>query len=744
MSQAKDTNPQKYHQTNHGPEIFPRRSPVLTTAEVEWREEVVTFLQRRLSNNTSSELSLPSRREVIKESPIIYEVGNKTSSMLADSQLNETRVLLQERLIEDVLIPLRIINEILKVQFGSPQLGNQQNLIDELVYILLTRRSKIEDAEKRLEAIKQKFPTWEDVALAPPDELKAVIMGSGLEDHKVKFIQGSLQFIREEFNRIDEADFANMSDWQLDQFLQKLPGVGKKTAACILMYVRSVDIFPADTHCLRVLDRLGIFKNFGFVWRQEDHKKAQEELPLLLMPPHIRNDLHRNLVALGKEICKQTPECNRCELKKFCTYYRTRVQAAHAKEKKSLAIDMFCGAGGFSLGLSRAGFKIVVAIDNNPDAIRTYRLNHPEIPDEAIIEDEIHSDARRIKIKQLRSLLKGQELDLLVGGPPCQGYSMMGNRVPHKYENGDKNFGANYKFTEDKRNHLFKAMLRVARELKPRYVVIENVPGLGSANIKKEKTYANHIAESLEKLGYQVELCLLEAVNFYIPQSRHRFFIFGTRQGQQVPNFSRLVQNKLDNELVPLKSALYDLPQLFVSDGKWITSHVNGAERDAELDRQYLTRFENLSIREETRVLYNHVSRFNNQDDIKLYSQLKQGETYNELVERVGQIKQFFKNYETENFHDKYYRLKWEEQSKTIVSHLNKDGNSFVHPLQDRSLTVREAARIQSFPDGYIFCGSRGAQFVQIGNAVPPVMAKIIGEVLMEAIKVQENGIGNE
>ncbi|MCK6628927.1 MAG: DNA (cytosine-5-)-methyltransferase [Anaerolineae bacterium] len=742
MPKVKDTEPKKYHPTSHGPEIFPRRPPVLTSAEMQWREEVVAFLQK-CQSDISPELSSPSSLAVIKERPATYKVGNEASSQAADSQPIKTEVL-RERLIKEILVPLRIINEILKVQFGSPELGNQQNLIDELVYILLTRRSKIEDAEKQLRAIKKKYATWEEVALTPPDELKSIIMGGGLEDHKVQFIQGSLRLICQEFGRIDEADFANMSDWQLDQFLQKLPGVGKKTAACILMYVRGMDIFPADTHCLRVLDRLGIFKNFGFAWRQEDHKKAQEELPLLLMPPHIRNDLHRNLVVLGKEICKQTPECDRCELKKFCAYYRTKAQAAHTEEKKSLAIDMFCGAGGFSLGLSRAGFKIVAAIDNNPDAIRTYRLNHPEIPDEAIIEDEIQSDARRVKLKQLRNLLKGQELDLLVGGPPCQGYSMMGNRVPHKYENGDKSFGSDYRFTEDKRNHLFKAMLRVARELKPRYVVIENVPGLGSASIKKEKTYADHIAESLERLGYQVKVCLLEAVNFYIPQNRHRFFIFGTRQGEPIPNLEKFKQNIQEGQMTTLKHALYDLPRLSVSDGQWVAAHSNGIGRNIEWDQRYLERFQ---IRGNTHILFNHVSRFNNEDDVRLYSELKEGETYQDLVSRIGMTKQFFKNYEVKNFHDKYYRLQWEGQSKTIVSHLHKDGNSFVHPDPDRqirSLSVREAARIQSFPDDYIFCGSRGAQFIQIGNAVPPIMAQAIGEVLVEAIKAQENEIDNE
>jgi DNA (cytosine-5)-methyltransferase 1 len=728
MPKAEST-PKKYHQTSHGPEIFPRRPPVLTSVEKEWRETVVAFLLERL-RAAPANLSLAPKPATIKESPATYRVRDDASLEPVSLQLDESEASLRERLTEEVLVPLRIINEILKVQFGSPELGNQKNLIDELIYILLTRRSKIEDAQKHLSALKKKYLTWEEVAFAPTEELKATIMGGGLEDHKVKFIQSSLQFIHERFGRIDEADFACMSDWELDQFLQELPGVGKKTSACILMYARSVDIFPADTHCIRVLDRLGIFKNFGLAWRQEDHKKAQNELPLLLMPPHIRGDLHRNLVVLGKEICKQTPECHRCELKKFCAYYRDEAQSAYKEEKKSLTIEMFCGAGGFSLGLSRAGFKIVAAIDNNPNAIRTYRLNHPEMPNEAVIE----GDAHQVDLDKLRYLLGDRKLDLLAGGPPCQGFSMMGNRVPHKFENGNKKFGSDYNFAEDKRNHLFEAIITVAEKLQPRYVVIENVPGLGSAEIE-EQSYADHIAEWLQVLNYQTQVVRLEATNFGVPQKRHRYFIFGIGQGEQP-----LALEKLKNKTLPvdkrakLKHALYDLPRLHPSDGNWIRAYPKDIEHTLELYRQYLGKF---NIRGNSCLLFNHVSRFNNQDDIDLYSNLMQGETYRQLVERL--IEQFgqkpsFTKYDTKNFRDKYYRLEWEGQSKTIVSHLHKDGNSFVHPLQNRSLTVREAARIQSFPDDYIFCGSRGAQFIQIGNAVPPVMAEAIGKILIEAL----------
>ena len=416
-----------------------------------------------------------------------------------------------------ILQSLRVINEVLKVRYESPEWGNQPHVIEELVYILLSRRSRIEDTKKHFQAIKARYSTWEASASAPPEELKSLIMGGGLEGDKVKFIQASLQTIYERFGRIAEADFLAMSEDELSEFLMELPGIGPKSAACIMLYARDADVFPADTHCIRVLNRLGLFKHFGFEWSQENHKQAERELGILV-PPHMRGDLHRNLLALGREVCKpREPLCDQCELRKFCTYYRRQQQKQHALLEAPTAIEMFCGAGGISLGLNRAGFKIVAAIDNDPDAIRTYRLNHPELSKEAVIE----GDAREISVAKLRQLLGEERLDLLVGGPPCQGFSMMGNRIPHKVENGDRRFGAGYKFAEDERNHLFEAMIRVARALQPCYVIIENVPGLSSAEIAAE-SYADYIVDQRRAADYRVEGVRLEAINVGTPQKRHR------------------------------------------------------------------------------------------------------------------------------------------------------------------------------------------------------------------------------
>ena len=711
-----------YYYSNHGPEIFPIRR-AFSSEEKQWCKDALQFVLKQTRIPNSSTI-----HTVIREPSLAYGANLRRES--DETTVGRPKRDIRQQLTE-VLLNLRVINEILKGQYGSPDWGNQPHVIDEIVFMLLTRRSKIEDAVTHLRFVRDHYAAWQDVAFASPDELRQVIAGGGLEDDKVRFIQASLQIVYEQFGRIDEADFVGMSNGELFEFLLRLPGFGPKSAACVLMYARRADIFPADTHCIRILNRLGLFAHLGFEWTQADHKQAEKDL-LMLIPPHIRSDLHRNLIALGREVCKTgKPLCGECETRKFCAYHRQHQQSLSVGVDTPTAIDVFCGAGGFSIGLRRAGFSIVAAIDNDPSTIRTYRLNHPEMPDGSVIE----GDAREIDSGRLRALLGGRRLDLLVSGPPCQGFSMMGNRVPHKYENGNKTFGSDYVFADDERNHLFEVIVGLANDLKPRYIIIENVPGLGSAEIK-ERSYAEHIAEELRRAQYDVEVVRLEAVDFGIPQKRHRYFIAGTLEGKAILDLKKLEDTIMpEGERTSLKHALYDLPDLDVADGLWVSSHRDSQDEDANLFAKYLGRF---NIRGNTRILFNHVSRFNNEDDVELYANLRQGETYRQLAERLekerGQKPKFLK-YSTKSFHDKYYRLEWEGQSKTIVSHLHKDGNSFVHPSQNRSISVREAARIQSFPDDYIFCGSRGPQFIQIGNAVPPIMAEAIGRMVVEAIR---------
>ena len=467
--------------------------------------------------------------------------------------------------ITDILATLRIINQVLGIRYGTPDWGNKHGVIEELVYILLCKRSKIEIAQGQFQALKKAFPWWEELLRSDPRAIKKIIYGGGLEDDKFVHIRGSLLAIKQRFGRISESDLRNLTDDELSHLLLALPGVGPKTASCVLMYARGGDVFPSDTHCIRVLNRLGIFATLGFEWSQSGHKKAQQELAVLI-PPGMRADLHRNLVALGKDVCTAQPMCERCELRKFCAHYRTEKREQEEKRHAPTMIDVYSGAGGFSLGFEQVGFKVVAAIDVDVSAVKTYRFNHPEIPEDHVL----HLDAKSLQPKQLKKLLGGHRLDVLAGGPPCQGFSTIGKRVRRHLKRPDRKGKLHYDFTKDDRNHLYREMIRLARRLEPRFVVIENVPGLGTAR-SGEDSFAEIIDDELKAIGYKTIRRLLSAETYGVPQHRHRFFIIAAHPSEKVSDLEKVLANQPSPENRPkLWDAISDLPRLSSDDGKWI------------------------------------------------------------------------------------------------------------------------------------------------------------------------------
>jgi DNA (cytosine-5)-methyltransferase 1 len=641
------------------------------------------------------------------------------------SQERRTGVKQQEEILlklDNVLSNLRIINHVLRITYHTPNWGNKTRIIDELIYILLTNRSKIEVAGEQFEKLQQKYPKWELVLAARSITLRNLIAGNGLEDDKVKFIRGSLVAIRERFGRIGERDLEQLSDEELANFLKSLPGVGPKTADCILMYTRHTDVFPADAHCIRTLGRLGVFEELSYTWSQEQHKKAQKDLSLLV-PPGMRSDLHRNLIALGKDVCGDKPRCEACELRKFCRYYRGRMQRAEASPT---VIDVFAGPGGLSLGFNRAGYRMVAAIESDPVAAKTLRLNHPELSEDRIIV----SDARGVSANQLRELLGKETLDVLAGGPPCQGFSTIGKRVHGAHKIEPEGRAAYYDFSRDKRNHLYREIIRLAKALQPRYVLIENVPGLDTARTNKQ-SYVEIIKAALQAIHYEAQEYKLPVASFGIPQHRKRIFIIAARKDEVLPALDAIMTACLpEDERAILQHAIADLPVLSADDGQWISPNSADFDPNTVRPERFLARF---AIKDDNAaVLWNHVSRFQNGQDLQLFRALRPGEDFASLIERKGR-QPYMRNKTADNFHDKYYRLDYNGYSRTILSHLGKDGNGYVHPTQTRSLSVREAARIQSFPDDYIFSGGMRAQFTQIGNAVPPVLATAIAKAIIAA-----------
>ena len=374
-------------------------------------------------------------------------------------------------------------------------------------------------------------------------------------------------------------------------------------------------------------------------------------------------------------------------------------------------IDLFCGCGGFSLGLQRAGLRCLAAIDFDEKAVTTYRANFPK---ETVV---LKRDLTRFTPAKLAAKLGSNTVDVIVGGPPCQGFS-----------NARQNKAANHgrRVRKDKRRWLYRPFLDYVAAFRPRVFVIENVLGIQSAAKGK---YFTAVQGDARRLGYRVQAQVEEAWKLGVPQSRRRQLFIGVRDdvsgyfpGELRP--SRRVQKHAE---VTLWDAIGDLPAVPAGGGE--------EERDYDLDGRvahHLARGEGgrhyveevLDVGRANK-LTAHRARPHNEFDLRDFARLREGE-HSGQAEARGEKMEF--PYKRTCFEDRYKRQHRERVCSTIVAHLSKDGLGFIHPTQNRSLTPREAARVQSFPDWFRFPVTRTHQFRLIGNAVPPLVGEAVGE----------------
>jgi DNA (cytosine-5)-methyltransferase 1 len=482
---------------------------------------------------------------------------------------------------------------------------------------------------------------------------------------------------------------------------------------------RAVD---ADTD--RVFTRLGIYRELGLSFEGLGTSQRRRLLAELI-PPNLLDSLRPALIAHGREICRpKNAVCSECELRNLCSTYRH--EQCRTMEGASLptAVDLFSGAGGLSEGLTRAGFRVLLALDSDPLALRTYRFNHPAVPDHRIL----CRDVRTLRKGELRRLIGREPLDLLAGAPPCQGFSHAGFR--------SKATRTGYRLGRDDRNFLFEYMVAAALELRPRMVLLENVPGMQSAR-KEKLSFLEAAAHMLENDGgFKTAIWRTNASAHGVPQDRLRYFLVASTTGNlpshPVEDYQDHRQDFDVDALPPvtLNEAIFDLPPREAGQG-FAVEQSNGQRAVSDpRSRRYLSKFHLLS---RSRLLYNHTVRYHNARDLELYSLLRPGEDSIHVLERHGRAD--LMRYRRDVFDDKYARLRGDRPSKTIVAHLAKDGNGYVHPTQVRSISIREAARLQSFRDDYVFCGSPSDQWTQLGNAVPPVLAERIAASLLQALK---------
>lgn len=389
-------------------------------------------------------------------------------------------------------------------------------------------------------------------------------------------------------------------------------------------------------------------------------------------------------------------------------YYTDKFEAFTPEHFQFDFIDLFCGAGGLSVGLEQEGFRPIIAVDKDLSALLTYRFNRPWLKEENLI----HDDIRELVGKDIFP-----HVPVIVGGPPCQGFSVVNK---HKKEN-------------DERNALYKFYVHAVNQSQPKIFLMENVEGI-------LKLY-DEIQRDFENIGYTVcAPLILSPKDFGFPQSRKRAFILGINNeykpivDELYSMFKETVLSKMSGLQYTLWDAISDLPELeaktmknatYVESKKWGYTVAGISDTSTKY-----TQLINEGIPTK-RPLLNHRSKYNNERDIQIYQLLKPGEKSD--AESIQEINPYKKR--ADIFRDKFDKLIADEPCKAITAHMYYDCNMYIHPYQARGITPREAARVQGFPDDYFFLGSPNEWYRQIGNAVSPLMARVLANGLKYVLK---------
>ena len=525
---------------------------------------------------------------------------------------------------------------------------------------------------------------------------------------------------------------------QLWEMLAELPGVSDSDAWWLLLVALDKPVWPADPEIDQLLLDLGLISSS----RQEIENGRRTQLEEQLTSRQLLS-LHRGLAAHVKW-CSRDHSNSSCEFRKFTLSYRQKQQQEASEGPK--VVDLFAGAGGLSQGFSSSGGQIVLAVDNDQYATDTYRLNHPGVPHRHVRCEDVGSVAENDNLlSELQS-----SVDLVVGGPPCQALSVAGYRA--RLSNDDE-----YSVLDDPRTDLYEEYVSILEQLKPKFLVMENVEGILSEVGNTGCRVIEKVQEALEKAGYSARAELIDCSQFDIPQNRQRVIVFGAHQSE-FDETERVVDELFEelssyhtNEEVDIQQALSNLPRIRRGQGSKVTvGQVPGRPSRYVRDNR---------LNEGTSLTYNHRARAHPMEkDQELFSDVMEpGDTGWQVKYEKGRddlIDYDVGTRENPKFSDKYRMLHWDRPSPTIVAHLEKDGNSFILPdyyqyvrpdtdrqddRRNRGITPREAARIQSFPDSYLFLGPFTSQYRQIGNAVPPILGENISKVLQSKLEEAES-----
>lgn len=341
-------------------------------------------------------------------------------------------------------------------------------------------------------------------------------------------------------------------------------------------------------------------------------------------------------------------------------------------------IDLFAGVGGLSHGFTMAGFEVAFAVEHDKEIANTYQQNH-------ITTDVFSDDIEKLDIKQVSE--KYKNIDVIVGGPPCQGFSQKGKRLS----------------LNDSRNYLFKYFIDFVKIFEPKYFLLENVPNITTTS---DGFFKDEILKAFNDMGYIVDVKILNAIKFGIPQNRKRAFFLGRKGTRQ------LELPTTNNVTTTIKEAIYDLP--FINSGE--------GQEFYEYETLAATKYQKL-MRKNSQGFYNHQATKHTKIALERLALIPKGKG-KEVLPIEHRTKSIFSGTWT--------RLKEDEFAPTLTTRFDTPSSGmFTHPILDRCITVREGARIQSFPDKFIFYGNKSSQLKQVGNAVPPLLAFEIAKIIL-------------
>lgn len=359
-------------------------------------------------------------------------------------------------------------------------------------------------------------------------------------------------------------------------------------------------------------------------------------------------------------------------------------------------VDLFCGAGGLSEGFRQNGFDILLANDFDPWCETTYRRNHPQT-------HFVSGSIQDISASQILSLLnlEAGELDCIIGGPPCQAFSV------YNHQRG----------LHDERSGLFREYLRLVEGLLPKYVIIENVPGMNSVS---DGAAVDEIRQGLKRLGYNVDVNTLKAEDYGVAQERRRLIFIGNRTGAPIV-FPEPTHGKGRLPYVNVWNAISDLPPLKNGEGQEETSYPVPPQ----------TAYQKM-MREGADKVLNHVAPSLGAINLERLKHIPEGGSWRNIPTEL--LPAGMKRARRSDHTKRYGRLRKEGFASTILTKCDPHWGAFFHPEQDRVITVREAARIQCFPDKIRFEGSRVEQYKQVGNAVPVLLSAAVAKTIYNSL----------